>query len=71
MRQDLFELLVDMFDTQVRLRGITFPEEYVRGLAFDDFVQQFYESNEMPCIKIFDGMTCERDMDWLLQQVKS
>ena len=68
-----FFLLVDMFDLETSMRGITFREENVRGLAFDDYVRNYLENglDDYLYINILDGMTCERDKDWYLQQLKS
>ena len=35
-----------------------------------DFVQQFLNGDDMPHINILEGMTCERDKDWLRQQIE-
>lgn len=69
MKQQELELLVEMFDLETKIRGITFPEENVRGQAFDDYVRQSVEGDTMPHINILEGMTCERDKDWLDQQL--
>ena len=68
---DEIELLTDAFNLEAEIRGISFPEEYVKGQAFDDFVQQFLDGDDMPHINILEGMTCERSKDWLNQQVRN
>ena len=61
--------LKEVFE-EAKIRGITFREQNVLGKAFDDFVQQFFDGNDTPHINILEGMTCERDKDWLDKQLE-
>ena len=64
---EFIEKAIDLFDAVADVRGITFPEENVRGQAFDDFLKQAVEGVEFPQINMFEGMTCERSHDWMIQ----
>ncbi len=63
-----FAVLGDMFETEVKVRGIKFPNKDQREGAWLDYVQQYIEDQDKdPHVYCFEGVTCEKqvsDIDW-------
>ena len=63
-----FAVLDDMFETEVKVRGIKFPNEDQREGAWLDYVQQYEEDQDKdPHIYCLEGVTCEKEVseiDW-------
>lgn len=61
-------VLSEMFETEVKVRGIKFPNEEQREGAFFDFCQQYIEDQDTdPHINCFEDVTCEKEVseiDW-------
>ena len=62
-------VLGEMFEKEVEVRGIKFPDnEEARQCCFIDFVQQYIEDQDTdPHINLDMGITCEKEVseiDW-------
>lgn len=61
-------VLEEMFETEVEVRGIKFPNEDQRTGAWHDFVQQYIDDQDTdPHINCLEGITCEKEIseiDW-------
>lgn len=57
-------VLSEMFDTEVKVRGIKFPCDETKDNAFLDYCQQYIEDQDTdPQINCCDGVTCEKEYD--------
>ena len=63
-----FAVLGDMFETEVKVRGIKFPNKGQREGAWLDFCQQYEEDQDTdPHINLDMGVTAEKEVseiDW-------
>lgn len=63
-----FAVLGDMFETEIKVRGVKFPNEDQRAGAWFDFCQQYIEDQDTdPHINCFQDVTCEKEIseiDW-------
>lgn len=63
-----YAVLGDMFETEVEVRGIKFPNEDQRTGAWFDFCQQYIEDQDTdPHINCYEDVTCEKEVseiDW-------
>lgn len=63
-----FAVLGDMFETEVKVRGIKFPTEEARSCCLFDFCQQYIEDQDTdPHINCLEDVTCEKEVseiDW-------
>ena len=61
-------VLGDMFETEVKVRGIKFPNKDQREGAWLDYVQQYENSQHQdPHIYCLENVTCEKEVseiDW-------
>ena len=61
-------VLSEMFETEVKLRGIHFPNEEQKTGAYFDYVGQYIEDQDTdPHINCYEGVTCEKEIheiDW-------
>lgn len=61
-------VLGDMFETEIKVRGIKFPNKDQREGAWLDYVQQYEEDQDKdPHIYCLEGVTCEKEVseiDW-------
>ena len=61
-------VLGDMFETEVKVRGIKFQDEEAQSNCFCDFCQQYIEDQDTdPHINCLEDVTCEKEVseiDW-------
>ena len=63
-----FAVLGEMFEIEVEVRGVKFPNEEQREGAFFDFCQQYIEDQDTDShINCLEDVTCEKEVseiDW-------
>ena len=61
-------VLGEMFETEIKVRGINITNEEQRAGAWNDFVQQYIEDQDTdPHINCLEDVTCEKEVteiDW-------
>ena len=61
-------VLGEMFETEIKVRGIKFPNEDQRTGAWLDYVQQYHEDQDTDQhINCYEDVTCEKqvsEIDW-------
>lgn len=59
-----YAVLEEMFEKEVKVRGIKFPSEEQRSGAWFDFVEQYVNDQDTdPHINCLEGVTCEKEID--------